>query len=218
MERSEAIMSEMTIEVERREGAGKNESRRARGAGKIPAVVYGGGKESVSILVNRKSMLELLKGKAGENPIFLLKMAESGQERHAMVRDIQVDPVSRQVIHMDFQRVLMTEKVRVQVPVELVGTAYGVKTQGGMLDFVTREIHIEALPADIPHRIELDVTEMHTGQHVEASALQLPKGVTLLDEPERVIVSLTHGRTEDEAEGSDRAEPEVIKKGKTDED
>ncbi|HYG65809.1 MAG TPA: 50S ribosomal protein L25 [Thermoanaerobaculia bacterium] len=211
-------MSEMTIEVERREGAGKNDSRRSRGTGKIPAVVYGGGKESVSILVNRKKMLELLKGKAGENPIFLLKMAESGQERHAMVRDIQVDPVSRQVIHMDFQRVLMTEKVRVQVPIELTGTAYGVKTQGGMLDFVTREVHIEALPADIPHRIELDVTELRTGQHVEASALQLPKGVTLLDEPERVIVSLTHGRTEDEAgEGSDRAEPEVIKKGKTDE-
>jgi large subunit ribosomal protein L25 len=212
-------MSELTIEVERREGAGKNDSRRARGAGKIPAVVYGGGKESVPILVDRKKMLDLLKGKGGENPIFLLKLTDSGQERHAMVRDIQVDPVSRQVIHMDFQRVLMTERVRVQVPIELVGTAYGVKTQGGMIDFINREIHIESLPGDIPHRIELDVTDLHVGQHVEAGSLALPEGVTLLDEPERVIVSLSHGRVEDEGgEGGERAEPEVIKKGKTDEE
>ena len=213
-------MSDMMIEVERREESGKNSNRRARAAGKIPAVVYGSGKDSVPILVNRKKVLELLKGRGHENPIFLLKLADSGQERHAMVRDLQIDPVSRQVVHIDFQRVEMTQKVRVQVPVEVVGTAYGVKTQGGMLDFVTREVHIECLPGDIPQKIELDVTDLHVNQHLEAKSLKLPEGVTLLDEPERVIVALGHGRVEEAAaEGaSERAEPEVIKKGKTDEE
>ena len=136
-----------------------------------------------------------------------------------MIRDMQIHPISRQVMHIDFQRVLMTEKVRVTVPVELVGTAYGVKTEGGFLDFVTREVHVECLPTDIPKHIDLDVTGLHVGQHVEAGTLPLPEGVTLLDEPERVIVSLGHARTEEATgEGGERAEPEVIKKGKTDED
>lgn len=212
-------MSELTIEVERREAVGKNRSRQARANNKIPAVVYGGGKEAVPVLLDRKSTVDLLKKSGGENPIFLLKMAGSGQERHAMIRDMQIDPISRQVVHIDFQRVLMTEKVRIAVPVELVGTAYGVKTEGGFLDFVNREVHVECLPADIPKHIDLDVTGLHVGQHVEAGALQLPPGVTLTDDPERVIVSLGHARAEEATgEGADRAEPEVIKKGKTDED
>ncbi len=133
-----------------------------------------------------------------------------------MIRDMQMDPVSRQVIHIDFQRVLMDQKVRVAVPVELIGTAFGVKTEGGMLDFVTREVKVECLPGDIPKHLELDVTGLHVGQHSEAKDLNLPEGVTLLDEPDKVIVSLGHGRLETAAEGSeDRAEPEVIvrKKG-----
>ena len=212
-------MSELTIEVERREAVGKNRSRQARANNQIPAVVYGGGKEAVPVLLDRKSTVDLLKKSGGENPIFLLKMAGSGQERHAMIRDMQIDPISHQVVHIDFQRVLMTEKVHVAVPIELVGTSYGVKTEGGFLDFVTREVHVECLPGDIPKHIDLDVTGLHVGQHVEAGALPLPEGVTLTDEPERVIVSLGHGRTEEAAgEGADRVEPELIKKGKTDED
>jgi large subunit ribosomal protein L25 len=212
-------MTEMTIEVERREGKGKNENRRSRAAGKIPAVVYGGGRETVPILVDRKKMLELLKKSGTENAIFLLKLA--GKERHTMVREVQLDPVSRQVVHIDFQRVLMTEKVRVQVPIELVGTAYGVKTQGGLLDFVTREVHVECLPGDIPQRLELDVTDLHVGQHIEAGVLKLPQGVTLLDEPARVLVAMAHGRVEEVAAApaaEEAAEPEVIKKGKTEEE
>ena len=110
------------------------------------------------------------------------------------------------------------------MPVEIVGTAYGVKTEGGMLDFVTREVEIECLPGDIPAHLELDVTELHVGQHAEAKDLKLPPGVTLHDDPERVIVSLGHARTgEAETAGgealleSDRAEPEVIRRGKVEE-
>lgn len=213
-------MSEMTIEVQRREESGKNANRRLRANGMIPAVVYGGGKESVSIQIHRKSFLDMFKGSHGvdQSKIFLLKL-DTGQERHAMIRDMHIHPITRQVVHIDFQRLVMSEKVRVTVPVEIVGTAYGVKTEGGILDFVTREVHIECLPGDIPAHIDLNVTDLRVGQHLEASQLQLPNGVTLLDEPERVIVALSHARTEDlgAAEGGDRSEPEVIKRGKAEE-
>lgn len=206
----------MNIEVQPRPDTGKNANRRSRAAGKIPAVVYGGGKESVAIEVDRKTLVDTMKGHSGENPIFLLKLGD--KERHAMIRNMQVDPLSRQVIHIDFQRVVMDQKIRVAVPVELVGTAYGVKTEGGMLDFVNREVHVECLPADIPKHLEADVTELHVGQHLEAGELELPDGVVLLDDPDRVIVSLSHGRLETPAEGEgERAEPEVIKRTKGDE-
>jgi large subunit ribosomal protein L25 len=202
----------MTIEVQPRETTGKNANRRSRAAGKIPAVVYGGGKESVSIEVDRKTLLDMLKGHAGENPIFLLKLGD--KDRHAMIRHMDINPLSRQVIHVDFQRVLMDQKVRVAVPVELTGTAVGVKVDGGMLDFVTREVHIECLPGQIPKHLEFDVTEMHIGQHVEAKDLQLPEGVVLLDDADKVIASISQSRTEEAEAGADRVEPEVIVKKK----
>ena len=203
----------MTIEVQPRETTGKNANRRSRAAGKIPAVVYGGGKESVSIEVDRKILLDLLKGHAGENPIFLLKLGD--KDRHAMIRHMDINPLSRQVIHVDFQRVLMDQKVRVAVPVELTGTAVGVKVDGGMLDFVTREVHVECLPGQIPKHLEFDVTEMRIGQHVEAKDLKLPEGVVLLDEADKVLASISQSRVEEEAEaGADRAEPEVLVKKK----
>jgi large subunit ribosomal protein L25 len=207
----------MNIEVSPRQQTGKNANRRSRAAGKIPAVVYGGGKESVAIEVDRKTLMDMLRNHLGEHPIFLLKLGD--KERHAMIRNMQTDPVSRQVIHIDFQRVLMDQKVRVAVPVELLGTAFGVKTEGGMLDFVTREVNVECLPGDIPKHLDLDVTGLHVGQHAEAKDLKLPEGVVLLDEPDKVIVSLGHGRLETaaEAEGGDRAEPEVIQRKKAEE-
>jgi large subunit ribosomal protein L25 len=201
----------MNIEVQPREETGKNANRRSRARGKIPAVVYGGGKESVSIEVDRKTLVDTMKGHGGENPIFLLKLG--GKERHAMIRNMQVDPMSRQVIHIDFQRVLMDQKVKVAVPVELVGTAVGVKVDGGLLDFVTREVHVECLPGDIPKHLEADVTDLHIGQHFEARELKIPEGVVLLDEPEKVIVSVGHGKLE-AAPVEATVEPEVIKKTK----
>ena len=211
-------MSELKIDVQKREKTGKGANRRARSGGLIPAVVYGGGKESVSIEIDRKSMLDLMKKAGSENPIYLLKLGDN--ERHAMIREVQTHPISRQVVHIDFQRVLMDQKVHVKVPVELVGTAYGVKTQGAVLDFVTREIEVECLPGDIPGHVELDITGLHANQHAEAREVKLPDGVTLYDSPDKVIVSVAHARIEegDEAVAADRDEPEVIKKGKTDEE
>ena len=212
-------MSELTIAVQKREKTGKGANRRARSGGLIPAVVYGGGKESVSIEIDRKSMLDLMKKAGSENPIYLLKLGDS--QRHAMIREVQTHPISRQVVHIDFQRVMMDQKVHVKVPVELVGTAYGVKNQGAVLDFVSREVEVECLPGDIPGHLELDVTGLHANQHAEARDIKLPQGVTLLDSEDKVIASVTHARAEDtgaEGTATDRDEPEVIKKGKTDEE
>jgi large subunit ribosomal protein L25 len=210
-------MSELSIDVQKRTETGTNANRRLRQSGKIPAVVYGGGKDTVPIVVDRKTLIDLMKSGENENAIFLLKLADSGgQERHAMIHDLQIDPLTRQVIHIDFQRIVMTEKVRVQVPIELTGTAYGVKTEGGMIDFVHREVAVSCLPGDIPGHIELDVTDLHVGQHVEARELKLPDGVDLAEEPDRVIISLSHTKAEESA-GAEGAEPEVIKRGKSDE-
>ena len=137
-----------------------------------------------------------------------------------MIRDMQLDPVTHRLRHIDFQRIQMTEKIRVQVPIELKGIAYGVKNQFAVLDFVTREVTIECLPTQIPAHLELDVTELQINQHAEASALKLPEGVTLLDELDRVIVALSASKTEKAAEAAavegaaTAAEPEVAKKGK----
>jgi large subunit ribosomal protein L25 len=216
-------MSEMTLEVHPREARGSRASRRMRRGGRIPAVVYGGGKDTVPIEIDRKSLLDLLKITGGENAVFLLKLAGSGKERHTMIREIDLDPVNREVRHIDFQRVLMTEKVRVQVAIELHGTPLGVKNESGVLDFVHREVEVECLPGDIPRHLTLDVSPLHIGQHLEASALELPEGVVLIDEPTRVLVSSAQPRlaVEEEEEGAEelleaeREEPEVIRRGRT---
>lgn len=221
-------MNELSIEVHRRTESGKNVNRRLRASGLVPAVVYGAGKETVPIQIDRKKVIELLRSGAGENTIFLLQLAGVAQQRHAMIRELQVHPISRQILHIDFQRVLMTEKVRVEVPIVLMGTAVGVKTDGGMLDFVSREVEVECLPGKIPPHLDLDVTALHVGQHVEAGKLDLPEGVVLITDADRVIVSVSHARVAEATAGAaipeagllevERVEPEVIRRGKVEEE
>lgn len=214
-------MSELNLAVEKRDTGGKNANRRLRKSGRIPAVVYGGGKDSVAIEIDRRSFLDLTRQRAGENSIFLLEMAGGDLKRHAVIRDIQIDVVSRQILHIDFQRVLMTEKLRVTVAIELVGTAYGVKNENAVVDFVTREVEVECLPGDIPGHLTIDVTPLHVGQHLEAGAIELPAGVKLVTDPERVIAACSHPRLEVEAPAAGEAliegagkEPEVVTRGK----
>ncbi|MGH9379225.1 MAG: 50S ribosomal protein L25 [Thermoanaerobaculia bacterium] len=214
-------MSELTIEVHERPGRGKSANRKLRAAGKIPAVVYGGGREPKSIEIDAHVLHELLRKSGSEHAVFLLKLGDTGKSRHTMIRDLSVDPVSRRILHVDFQRVNLKEKVRVSIPIELVGTPTGVKNEGGVLDFITREVEIESLPGQIPAHLELDVTALHVGQHLEAGDLTLPEGVTLLDDVDKVLVSVAHARVMEEAaaEGEELLEeeleePEVIGRGK----
>lgn len=215
-------MAEVTLEVSRREGTGKSVARKLRSAGKIPAVVYGGHRESVAIEVDRKAVTDLVqKSEHGVRSIFLLKMAGTDQQRHAMIKDIQIDPISRKMTHIDFIRVMMDEKVRLTVPVHLNGTAIGVK-EGGILDWQIRDLHVECLPNVIPDAIEVDVTNLKHHEYVRVSDLTLPEGVKVLDDSDRVVVGVTHARAEATVEAvaaeAGPIEPEVIKKGKVEEE
>ena len=216
-------MAEVTLEVSRREKSGKEIAKKLRASGKVPAVVYGGHKEPVAIEVDRKSVSELIqKSEHGVRSIFLLKMTGTDQQRHAMIKDIQIDPVSRRMTHIDFVRVVMDEVVRVTVPVHVVGTAAGVK-EGGILDWQVRDLHVECLPNAIPDKIDIDVTALGSHDYYRVSDLKLPEGVKVLEDPERVVVGVTHMRAEvveptPESAVAATAEPEVIKKGKTEEE
>lgn len=212
-------MKTIDLGVERRSTKGKNEARRSRAQGKIPAVVYGAGKPNVPITVDRKALSDAFRGGAGENAIFLLKLAGSDQSRHAMIREHQRDPLSRKTVHIDFVRVLMDEKIRVKVAIEVVGTAKGVKTDGGILDFVTREVEIECLPENIPAHLPIDVTELSIGDALRVSQIPAIQGVEIVDDAEKVLVHVAHPAIEEapvvaaEAEAAP-AEPEVLRKGK----
>ena len=210
-------MAEVTLEVIKRESTGKEQAKKLRRDGKVPAVVYGGHKEPVAITVDRKSVSELVtKSEHGIRSVFLLKMAGTDQQRHAMIKEITIDPISRQMKHIDFVRVVMDEKIKVTVPVHLNGTAIGVK-EGGLLDFQVRELHVECLPTAIPDSIEVDVTPLGHHDYFRVKDLPLPEGSKVLDDPERVVVGVTVARaevSEAAAEATAVAEPEVIKKGK----
>src|SRR2546423_1344295 len=217
-------MAEVTLDVSRREKAGKEIAKKLRAAGKVPAVVYGGHRESVAIEVDRKSVSELVqKSEHGVRSIFLLKMSGTDQQRHAMIKDIQIDPISRRMTHIDFVRVVMDEVVRVTVPVHINGTAIGVK-EGGILDWQLRDLHVECLPNAIPDTIEVDVSALGSHDYLHVRDLQIPTGVKVLEDLERIVVGVTHMKAEvveAPAEGvvvAAPAEPEVIKKGKVEEE
>lgn len=215
-------MSEATIEVQRRDRVGKNENRRLRSSGLVPAVLYGADRDPMAIQVPRRTLLELFKQGGHENRIFLLTLAGTDQSRHAMIRDMQVNPLTNEVSHLDFQRIAMDRKLRVKVHLELEGLAYGVKNESGVLDFVTRELEIECLPSEIPQAIRVDVSELHVGQHIEAKEIALPQGVEFVGDPNAVVASVKHAKAEEVtavaapvAEGA--AEPEVVQRGKKEE-
>jgi len=218
------MSEEFNILVHTREESGKNVSRRIRAAGNIPAVLYGAERPTVPIVVPRRTIQDVFRHGASENTIFLLQRSESDQQRHARIREMQIDPVTREVLHIDFQRVLMDQKLRVSIPIEPVGTPKGVKDEGGVLDFVTREVEVECLPGVIPGVFEVNVEALSIGDNVTAGELTLPKGVELIEDADRVIVSVAYpDRIEEEAEEDEdlleavREEPELIGRHKEDE-
>ena len=213
-------MKTFELDVEKRSTIGKNEARRSRATGRIPAVVYGGKKPTVPISVEKKALSDAFRGGAAENAIFLLKLAGSDQSRHAMIKDLQRDPLSRKPLHVDFVRVQMDARIRVKVSIEVIGVAAGVRTEGGILDFVTREVEVECLPADIPAHIPIDVTELAIGDALRVSSIPPMEGIQMLEDPEKVLVHVTHPTQVKEPEvaaaevAAEITEPEVLKKGK----
>ena len=218
-------MAEVTLEVANREGKGTGVARKLRQKGMVPGVVYGGHRDPVAISVDRKAVTELIqKSDHGVRSIFLLKLTGTDQQRHAMIKDMQIHPISRKLIHIDFVRVVMDEVVRVTIPVHLNGTAAGLK-EGGLLDWQVRDLHVECLPGQIPDSVEVDVSNLNIHDYIRISDLKLPDAVKVLDDQERVVVGVTHQKAEVEPVAEEAAvdatavpaEPEVIKKGKLEE-
>lgn len=211
-----------TLQAVRRETKGKNEAVRTRQAGKIPAVLYGGAsKTGESLSVDPKELSRILHSKSGVNSIVALKI-DGAPDTQVLVKHYQIDPVTHRLLHADFFRLAMDKQLRVTVPVHLTGEAKGVKTTGGTLDFVHREVTVECLPADIPEHIAVDVTELLIGQGVRVKDLPKDGKWTAVSEAEMLIVHVVAPRAEvvetpvDAAAPVVAAEPEVVKKGKTD--
>jgi len=210
---------ETKVNAELREGRGKGPARQLRMAGKIPAVLYGAGGEAVSLALVPKSMGAILRAQAGHNTIFELSVT-GGETIAAMIVDWQRDPIKGQLLHVDLKRIAMDRRLRVKVPVHAEGEAAGVKTMGGILDVVTREIELECLPGDIPEFVVVDVSALTLNQSIRAGELQLPATLQLITDADRVIVHVVAVKEEvvapvaEVAAATTAAEPEVIKKGK----
>jgi large subunit ribosomal protein L25 len=211
-----------TLQAETREGRGKNEARRLRARGRIPAVVYGAEKgKAVEIAVDPKMLLRILHSESGVNTLIGLQLA--GGATRVLVKEYQLDPIDHKLLHADFYQVAMDKTITVTVPIVLKGEAKGVKQQGGIVDFVNREIEIEVLPGDIPESINVDISELmlHEGVRVRDLQTEGSKWKATSD-PDLMIVHVVPPRAEEVAAVPDvaavgavaPAEPEVIKKGK----
>jgi large subunit ribosomal protein L25 len=215
-----------TLQAEKRDGRGKNEARRLRASGRIPAVVYGADKgKAVEIAVDPKVLMRILHSESGVNTLIGLHL--DGGNTRVLVKEYQVDPIDHKLLHADFYQVAMDRAITVTVPVVLKGEAKGVKQQGGIVDFVHREIEIEVLPGDIPENITVDVSElmMHEGIRVRDLLVEGAKW-TAVSEPDTMIVHVVPPKAEEPEPTAEAAaaaaapavpaEPEVIKKGKAD--
>lgn len=211
---------ETVVEAQPRAARGKNEARRTRRQGLIPAIVYGAFKDPQSISVNPKDILKIIRSRTGHNSIFDLNV--DGIERTpVIVADEQYDPIKGSLLHIDLKRIDLSRKLRVSVPVHVTGEAKGVKQQGGVLDVVTRAIEIECVPDDIPDQFAVDVTELTIGTNIRVSDLPVKEGVRVLTSPDAVIahvVGIKEEAAPAEVAAPAAAEPEVVKKGKKEEE
>jgi large subunit ribosomal protein L25 len=216
---------EATLEAVKREGRGKNEANRLRASGHIPAVVYGVRKEGdapggVAVAVDPKQVLKILHSDSGANTLITLKV-EGTDAARVMVKEYQLDPITHQLLHADFYQLALDKAITVTVPVTLKGEPRGVKLQGGLLDFVTREIHVQCLPTEIPEHIDVDVTELMLNQSIRVRDLAQAAKWKAITPPETMIVHVVMPKAEESAAATTEAaaaapgtEPEVIKKGK----
>jgi large subunit ribosomal protein L25 len=216
----EERMNQVTnVEAVTREEFGKNAARRLRQAGRIPAVVYGGGGPSLSIAVDPKQISRILFSELGHNALFSLEIKGKAPAR-VMLKDWTLDPVKGTLLHVDMVRIARDTVLKIRVPVHTVGEPKGVKVQGGIFDFVLREVELECLPDDIPEHITIDVSELTLGRNLRVSDLPVGPKVKVLTDPTRVVAHVVALKVEEEkpaeviAEAAAPAEPELIRKGK----
>ena len=208
------------LEARQRTPGTKNDARRVRREGKIPAIVYGAGKQAVSVSVDPRQVSRILHSETGHNTVFDLTL--DGERTKAMIVDWQYEPIKGSLLHIDLKRIAMDQKLRVSVPIELVGEPAGVKQQGGILEQIAREVEVECLPTDIPNAVELNVSELVFGVVLRVSDLPKNDKVKFLSDPDQPVAHIISIKEEEvptpEAVAGEAAaapaEPEVIKKGK----
>jgi large subunit ribosomal protein L25 len=214
----------VVVEATNRETRGKNEARRLRLTGKVPAVLYGGKGEAITLSVNAKQVGAILRSESGHNTLFQVDLG--GKHEPAILKDWLVDPITGRLLHVDLLRIAMDVRMRVKVPVHTFGDPSGVKVQGGVFELVTREVEVECLPADIPTEFRADVSNLALNQALRAGELQLDASkIKLITDKDRVIAHVVTLKVEEEkpadavaADAATPAEPEVIKKGKKEEE
>ena len=199
------------VEVEPRADKGKNSCRRMRKLGRVPANVYGLELPPFHVAVSARRVTEVLMLGTGQNTILTLSMSGADEKRDVMIRELQRDPVSNGLVHVDFLRVDVTKAMEVSVPLRLLGTPEGVKTDAGVLDFVHREVSVSCLPANIPEHLDLDVSGLHLNQHISVADLAPPEGVEILDDSDTIVAVVAVSRAEvsaadEEAEAVEAAE------------
>lgn len=213
---------EITVRAQRRDGRGKNDARRARRSGMVPVTVYGGEGDTVAALAPLSELAAILRSDAGRNTIFTLEIDGLGSSE-VMFYDRQIDPVRGRLIHADFQRLVKGQKIEVTVPLHLVGEPIGVREESGVLEQIMREIEIRCEPRDIPDSIDIDVTNLGVHDVIHVSDIPVASNIEILEEADSVIATVGIIREEEVAppapvEGEVPAEPEVIGKGKKEEE
>jgi len=224
------MIKDLTINASAREGLGKGPTRRLRAQGMIPAAVYGEGGEAVAVAVSAKEIATILRSGTGHNTIFKIALPQSeGEPANVIIKDYQVDPVKGRLLHADLLRLSMTTLTRVNVSVETIGAPPGVKSEGGILELQLREIEVECLPGDIPEHLTVDVSNLQIGGHVTVADLVYDREkVRLLADDNQIVAGVLAPRLVEEVvpavavpegeAGAAAAEPEVIKKGKAEEE
>jgi large subunit ribosomal protein L25 len=213
-----AERKDITVRAVRREGRGKNDSRRARRDGQVPVTMYGGGVDAIAALVPLRELAAILRSDTGRNTIFTLDV-EGVEATEVMFADRQIDPVRSRLIHADFKRLVKGEKIEATVPLRLIGEPIGVREQSGLLEQIIRDIEIRCEPREIPEALEVDVTNLGVHEVLHVSDIPVSEGIEILAEPDTVIATVGVVKEEPVAvvaplEGEELAEPEVIGKGK----
>ncbi|HXV65515.1 MAG TPA: 50S ribosomal protein L25 [Vicinamibacteria bacterium] len=206
-------MASLTMEAEPRSAFGKGPSRRLRAEGKVPAVLYGGGKESVPLTLDPRAVTGIIRSHGGINTIFELAIKGNKGKENVMITDYQIEPVQHHLLHADLIRVAMDKELTLDVAIELTGVAIGVKQAGGILDFITRTVEISCLPKDIPETIVADVSALDMGDYLRAADLSLPDGVKLVSEPNVVIAHVIAPKVEVEEKPAEEAAAEAPAEG-----
>jgi large subunit ribosomal protein L25 len=207
----------LVIKAETRQKTGKNAAGRLRKQGLVPAVLYGGQTASQPLTLQKKDIIEILKSETGENTIF--RLAVGSAEKDVMLKDVQINPVTDELTHLDLIEISMDKPVRVSVPIELVGEPVGVKTEGGVVDFLLRELDVECLPREIPESIKIDISNLHIHQSFKVQNLVLPAGLKVNADPNAAIAVISSvaeeaapAPAEEVIEGAEMKEPELIRK------